>query len=320
MKPISSAKIRRSPVVLDAQTPTDRGGSPASSALRPTRAKMPKRPSRALHPPDQLFTDHVQADERRPLARRDVALGLEQAAQVRGDDRQRRGEQALAGPPDRRRGHAGPSGSRSRQATFPYSRVRRQSKSSRWVWTRRSWRCTPGKTASRASVTQASSASVTSLPRCQRPVRPVVLADEPVGLQPTGQRGLGNIAGTDLRLAERRPPVPFQRVARRAARRPRTNRPVPSPVLRHTRWSAVTSRVCPALVCSRSTSLMPLRLVASDRGDAVCVVDLGAHRVVSTSSPIGTSPAGVLTSASYGWHADDLLRGLGADVEPDRAS
>ena len=60
----------------------------------------------------------------------------------------------------------------------------------------------------------------------------------------------------------------------------------------------------PALVCRRSTSLTPLALVAT-----ICVTPWASCTLApisfsATSLPIGTSPAGVLTRASYGWQAE----------------
>ena len=67
-----------------------------------------------------------------------------------------------------------------------------------------------------------------------------------------------------------------------------TKRPVPTPLRRQTRWSAVTSSRWPALVWRRSTGLRPLALTAT-----ICVTPLASNtfarpRWSSTSRPIGT--------------------------------
>ena len=77
-----------------------------------------------------------------------------------------------------------------------------------------------------------------------------------------------------------------------------THRPPPSYVLFQTMWSGVRSSRCPALVCRRMTSRTPLALVAT------IVVSPWASKILvptaslSTSSPMGIKPAGVVTKVS----------------------
>ena len=82
------------------------------------------------------------------------------------------------------------------------------------------------------------------------------------------------------------------------------NSPVSRSTARQTRWSAVTSSDCPPEVCSRSTSFTPLALTATIRVVPCASWTLVPTAMVSTRRPIGTAPCGVLTRASYGWHAD----------------
>jgi len=51
-----------------------------------------------LHAADEIFTDHVEPDEGRSLPLGDIAVRLEQAAQVGRNDRQRVREQPLGNP------------------------------------------------------------------------------------------------------------------------------------------------------------------------------------------------------------------------------
>ena len=310
MKPISSAKIRRSPPFW-MRCPTGRGGPAAISTLRPTRAKIPNRPQQRLHATDQLFADHVQPDERGALARarRNPRPGTgcagKHATTGSGAVKSCSGDQHVDTA-----GRAGPMRStKSARAAVPYSRVRRQSSVASCVATVRSCRWTSGNTMSSASVTQASSAGGD---------RHRLDGERPVGAVCTGRRTRRPAASpparprrrradVDLRLAERVASMPFQRVTRRSSPAG-TNRPVPSPVFRHTRWSAVTSSWWPALVWSRRTSLTPLALVATIRVRPWASKTLVPTASSSTSLPIGHQ-AGRRADEGVVWLARrDLLR------------
>ena len=265
----------------------------------------------SLRPADQLFTDHVHADNRRPLPSRDVAIGLEQAAQVRGHCRQRRGEQALgdhlidAASPQAPTGHEVVKDV-SVQPGTPAVQVVPQGLDPALM----------AVYAREDRIDGLSHPSELSVGDGQRPVRPFVLPDEPVGLQPTGERGLGNIAGTDLRLAERRPPVPFQGVvdAQLAGR----NEP-PVALAGAPPHQVVGGHVegVPGLGADPQHLLGAVAFGGQHRGDAVCVVDLGAHRVVSRQSTDRNQPGRRADQRVERLARGYLLRGLGAHVEPD---
>ena len=93
---------------------------------------------------------------------------------------------------------------------------------------------------------------------------------------------------------------------------------MPIPLDRQTRWSAVTSSVYPALVCRRSTSFTPLALVATILVRPSSVVHLGPDGVVGHQLADRNESGGGAHQGVVGLARRDLLRGVGADVEPDR--
>ena len=151
---------RRSPSFW-MRSPTDRGGSARGRPCEPTRAKMPKRPSRACTPRTScsLIMSSPTSVERSRA--RDVASAWKRLRRYARHDRQRRREQVRGNLHVHAAGPQAPTGRRSVKDVSvepgtPAVEV---------------WSCglrpgahgcaRPGTTASRASVTQASSASVT---------------------------------------------------------------------------------------------------------------------------------------------------------------
>ncbi len=102
----------------------------------------------------------------------------------------------------------------------------------------------------------------------------LVLDDQPVGLHPPGQRGLGELLLVELGLAVRVPAVPLEPVAR--AQRTRLDEPVvaaPHQVVGGDVEGVPGGGVQPEHV---AYAVCPGR---HHRGEAVRVVDLGAHGV-----------------------------------------
>ena len=95
-----------------------------------TLEKIPKRSSRLLDPPDEVFRNHVEPYATPSARGATVALGLEDASEVGGDDRQRGRERDARAPSFHAAGQETPlldEGSRSTSRTggFGGSRVSR---------------------------------------------------------------------------------------------------------------------------------------------------------------------------------------------------
>src|SRR5690606_34184212 len=137
--------------------------------------------------------------------------------------------------------------------------------------------------------------------------------DQPVGVQPAGEPGLGDLGQVDLPLAVGVTAVPLQPVAgpqrtgRHEAPAGRPDQVVVGEVER-VAGPGVQADDLPD----------PVRLGRDDLGDAGGVVDLGPDRVAFDQFADGDQACrgayqGVVDQASA-----DLLRGGGTDVEPDR--
>ena len=122
----------------------------------------------------------------------------------------------------------------------------------------------------------------------------VVLADEPVALQPTGECRLGDIAAEQLSIAPALRAVPRQLVAGVQFARPGRTSGTPGH-LPHEMVGRGLERVSGLGVDAEDT-LAAIRLRRHNARHPIGVVYLGADRVALTNSPIGISPAGVLTN------------------------
>ena len=151
----------------------------------------------------------------------------------------------------------------------------------------------------------------------QRAVRAGVLPDESVGLQPAGERSLGDLTKVDLSLAEAVPPVPLEPVA--GDQRARLHEPA----------HAVAAAAPDQVVGGDVEDIAGLRvqpqhvpyavgLGRHDAGHPTGVVHLGADRVVVDQLADRHEAARGADQGVVRLARADLLRGGGADVEPDR--
>ena len=188
------------------------------SALNRTREKIPKRAEECLGAPD----DRPRRSCRMPTTRErsrtdDVPLGLEDAPEVGRDHRQRCRRRGARAPSSRgRRGRRSHRSTKSLRASCR----RAESVGSPVTGPDRRHACAHG------DARRGRPCPWREDPRSlgighrhgfdgQRPVRPCVLTDETVRLQPSGQGRFGDLATGDLRRSEGLGPVPAELVAGR---------------------------------------------------------------------------------------------------------